>query len=167
MLLLYRSDKMTVAIPEGIYIPLCFYFIVMAVEELGYVMKFTFHYASTLSQIAILDEQEKSHLHSTMLLLYLRAAAAAPKAACIYIPLCFYFIRHGYFRKSCGGFIYIPLCFYFICYGCLHSLPDPYLHSTMLLLYPVSFFSPYFLHFKPIFCPPSFLVIFLLKKHPL
>ena len=75
-----------------IYIPLCFYFI----KEAG----------CTAAEI--------SHLHSTMLLLYLPFRMYGKIFNDIYIPLCFYFIR---VLKPDGVLIfkiYIPLCFYFI-----------------------------------------------------
>ena len=75
-----------------IYIPLCFYFIPFHLD-----CRFT-----------------RSHLHSTMLLLY-------PEIA---------FDISGVFM------IYIPLCFYFICSKPLFSFISFNLHSTMLLLYP-------------------------------
>ena len=42
-----------------------------------------------------LIESLEEHLHSTMLLLYRKNASNHPKEACIYIPLCFYFIASG------------------------------------------------------------------------
>ena len=129
-----------------IYIPLCFYFIeyhpadllfhlsdlhstmLLLYQSLLYsslfsFTSFTFHYASTLSQI----------IPQCLNLLF------------IYIPLCFYFIEFGRPIKQLHILIYIPLCFYFI-------LEDYYmpeyannLHSTMLLLYQSLLYSP-FLH---------------------
>mgnify|MGYP001777477689 CR=1 FL=1 len=74
-----------------IYIPLCFYFIAYRSKEVVEMYKFTFHYASTLSDTTQYPLRTK----------------------CIYIPLCFYFIE---FRRRHLG----------LCYN---------LHSTMLLLY--------------------------------
>ena len=55
---------------KSIYIPLCFYFINTSTTHTFFSAQFTFHYASTLS----LEEDNKSvfeyHLHSIMLLLY-------------------------------------------------------------------------------------------------
>ena len=76
--------------------------------------QFTFHYASTLSQLTGGSRIDIS----------------------IYIPLCFYFIRWIPIIVYICNIIYIPLCFYFI--GVTHGknpqvIAD--LHSTMLLLY--------------------------------
>ena len=53
-----------------IYIPLCFYFIERKCRVWPLQPEFTFHYASTLSEINNIVQQCKTHLHSTMLLLY-------------------------------------------------------------------------------------------------
>ena len=131
-------------------------------------IRFTFHYASTLSTFKIADVAPLTDLHSIMLLLYLlQSLKVRFQLIPIYIPLCFYFIQTMLSEEEKQILIYIPLCFYFINKQqksgrvCLSNL-----HSIMLLLYPVSFFSPYFLLFRPIFCPPSFLFIFPLQKHP-
>ncbi len=60
----------------------------------------------------------------------------------IYIPLCFYLYYQDVINDLADLHIYIPLCFYlykysYECYGC-HCA---YLHSTMFLLIPRSFFS--------------------------
>ena len=95
-----------------IYIPLCFYLILLA---------------ALLPAVLF-------YLHSTMLLLNLCPHSAAFSAVCIYIPLCFYLIIcHG------SAFIliiqiYIPLCFYLIILQVVMILQRYYLHSTMLLL---------------------------------
>ena len=122
-----------------IYIPLCFYFIYKAFRNGG-----IFFY-----------------LHSTMLLLYRRREQSMEWTITIYIPLCFYFISRSAFicfsiasiyiplcfyfiaMIQMGAFwllaIYIPLCFYFIWYrGMVRQKAMTYLHSTMLLLYPVT-----------------------------
>ena len=98
---------------------------------------FTFHYASTLSEIVIRTSYSAFYLHSTMLLLYRKLAGRWRLLLCIYIPLCFYFIAlspccshpasdsftfHYASTLSIVGAehieridaIYIPLCFYFI-----------------------------------------------------
>ena len=136
MLLLYLAFGFLHPSTPYIYIPLCFYFIEMALRLAGAGNQvFTFHYASTLS----------------------RKAAWSIMSTMIYIPLCFYFIyfplRH--WRRFCH--IYIPLCFYFIAasiwgthscvaftfhYASTLSKAEPNkactradLHSIMLLLY--------------------------------
>ena len=77
------------------------------------------------------------NLHSTMLLLYRIAEPQVHRFKLIYIPLCFYFIgwNHSGFYVCCS--IYIPLCFYFI-NPTANPLDSEFgnLHSTMLLLYP-------------------------------
>ena len=149
-----------------IYIPLCFYFIIGSQKLHPHGLKFTFHYASTLSHKKDISQEIKiPDLHSIMLLLYR---------------------RERWRRREAGRFTFhyastlseTDLCIYFLILY-LHSImlllyrrQKKYsswlwnLHSIMLLLYPVSFFSPYFLLFRPIFCPPSFLFIFSLQKHP-
>ena len=143
--------------------------------------QFTFHYASTLShtywQRCLTC---RSYLHSTMLLLYPKPVLLGhmPYAtftfhyastlswqlrkrnarSCIYIPLCFYFIKdaqivtiwlylhlhstmlllYHVLRLSVMPFcyIYIPLCFYFITSRISRTIwRGMNLHSTMLLLY--------------------------------
>ena len=76
-----------------IYIPLCFYFIHNTTWQYLAQIKFTFHYASTLSEVMKKVEGTNLDLHSTMLLLYLRIRIHFPHRSLIYIPLCFYFIR--------------------------------------------------------------------------
>ena len=119
---------------------------------------FTFHYASTLSEIGSRGGVHFHNLHSTMLLLYPTANLFACNSYFIYIPLCFYFILAdaGILQQTisiyiplCFYFIlprfsgslpesriYIPLCFYFIEVECEDLKPQEInLHSTMLLLY--------------------------------
>ena len=142
---------------SGIYIPLCFYFISACLLSYPYRPQFTFHYASTLSELVCISEHT---------------------GAIIYIPLCFYFIQEeeiGTAEESIFTFhyastlsvqvvstviesihlhstmlllyrgslrrrisftsIYIPLCFYFITKRISYHLAHHHLHSTMLLLY--------------------------------
>ena len=105
---------------------------------------FTFHYASTLSPLHKNAKTCMLHLHSIMLLLYPNKLVSLSSS-------------HAF-------------TFHYASTLSVHMLPRQlsflYLHSIMLLLYLVSFFSPHFLHFKPAFCPPSFLFIFLLQNHP-
>ena len=84
----HRSDRHR----SGIYIPLCFYFNKGGSGYCIELVKFTFHYASTLI------EKPKSQTGNGKL---------------IYIPLCFYFNATLCSRKFPVLLIYIPLCFYF------------------------------------------------------
>ena len=93
-----------IVIPPGsrdqtfsIYIPLCFYFITLQVRQSSNDTSFTFHYASTLSG---------------------RADRKKTRSNVIYIPLCFYFIVSVPCKQIWGYRIYIPLCFYFINVWC-------------------------------------------------
>ena len=97
-----------------IYIPLCFYFIMILCLHPESTVPFTFHYASTLSDMA--------------------TAKKLPSGS-IYIPLCFYFITAWMMKPEKHLRIYIPLCFYFITQGDIEKLTITNLHSTMLLLY--------------------------------
>ena len=97
-----------------IYIPLCFYFIYLLHVFRSNALSSTFHYASTLSA----GDRHK-HDHDRQ----------------IYIPLCFYFIGTQGMKRIDLICIYIPLCFYFIGIEPSISVPVPYLHSIMLLLY--------------------------------
>ena len=101
-----------------IYIPLCFYFIVSkwnnSVSQFSIYIPLCFYFIASFRRIQCL--------------MYL-----------IYIPLCFYFIWFGTYLYSAPYSIYIPLCFYFIAYWHRHrSRIYIHLHSTMLLLYPLS-----------------------------
>ena len=78
------------------------------------------------------------NLHSTMLLLYLCSVARYGRTVRIYIPLCFYFIYPRRSRSRSSAYIYIPLCFYFIRTDPVRKFGHCNLHSTMLLLYPVT-----------------------------
>ena len=84
---------------------------------------FTFHYASTLSKVLCTSMTRTSHLHSTMLLLYRSSIrqlgirhlhlhstmlllyrwrnGGSKIAKCIYIPLCFYFIKRDEHWMGC------------------------------------------------------------------
>ena len=98
---------------------------------------FTFHYASTLSPATLeLAIGQITHLHSTMLLLYLLLQSDISPVFHIYIPLCFYFIYRLQVTSILYSDIYIPLCFYFINSAVSWTISSmPNLHSTMLLLY--------------------------------
>ena len=99
-------------------------------------ISFTFHYASTLSKASGETLYKLSHLHSTMLLLYLNETPSPDTWPPIYIPLCFYFITFVTVRFISVILIYIPLCFYFIKENPEQTKGDRRdLHSTMLLLY--------------------------------
>ena len=145
-----------------IYIPLCFYFIKKGYNgrfafyiftfhyastlsrevhmELTRRDGFTFHYASTLSDFKRLLRIIATYLHSTMLLLYRIWKNKKRSRKLIYIPLCFYFIRDLYNPVLLFSLIYIPLCFYFIRSPMPRRPTLLYLHSTMLLLYPIRHF---------------------------
>ena len=137
-----------------IYIPLCFYFISLALH---------------IAHVAY------PYLHSTMLLLIKTGRCRTGKRIFIYIPLCFYFIRppaqwhksslshlHStmlllYRKRGCGAdpvpeftfhyastlshikqryfkrarLIYIPLCFYFISYSLNLSSPSAFIYIPL------------------------------------
>ena len=161
MLLLYRRWYHGKSKVYPIYIPLCFYFIG---ERIAYIAGYF-------------------NLHSTMLLLYpIRLISAFRNSFCIYIPLCFYFILRNDTKFLRGDGIYIPLCFYFIqkltrippslswfTFHYASTLSEPpefiltppgYLHSTMLLLYPLPFSRALVL--RVIYIPLCFYFIFTL-----
>ena len=75
MLLLYRLYRVEGDAKTYLYIPLCFYYIMYDVKGVVADMIFTFHYASTISDICLDCLPPVSPLHSTMLLLYLTAEA--------------------------------------------------------------------------------------------
>ena len=77
-------------------------------------------------------------LHSTMLLLYHFHIWTAVENGCLYIPLCFYYIKFTEKYVASGLYLYIPLCFYYIRILILIIRACITLHSTMLLLYPKS-----------------------------
>ena len=141
MLLLYLSRIRSTQVLWNIYIPLCFYFIGLQRWLQKCFTKFTFHYASTLSQGYFQPRPVRPNLHSTMLLLY----------------------RFWIWFIWCNLPIYIPLCFYFILCIHLHCRNLSYLHSTMLLLYPVPLFPFYFLQYGDTFCLPPFCIALLSK----
>ena len=142
-----------------IYIPLCFYFIF-----LHHIFE-TIHNLHLHSTMLLLYHADNcnmhsllTHLHSTMLLLYLRWFQMMGKFFCIYIPLCFYFIRYSPFiHPSSKSFTFHyastlsnELTFVFN--------QITHLHSTMLLLYPTS--STYFaIPFSYIYIPLCFYFI--------
>ena len=122
MLLLYQREIAVHVDGVIIYIPLCFYFILVRTTQCGDI---------------------RNNLHSTMLLLYPASSARLDAVYNIYIPLCFYFILVWCKcqRISCSDlhstmlllyrvpvciqfvfvYIYIPLCFYFIENGRSHT----------------------------------------------
>ena len=71
MLLLYPLLVRRFHTEDYIYIPLCFYFIGRWFTDMQTAIKFTFHYASTLSVIKDKALLPQANLHSIMLLLYL------------------------------------------------------------------------------------------------
>ena len=118
-----------------IYIPLCFYFILVYFEYTFFIFQFTFHYASTLSEYMNYSIMRNPYLHSIMLLLYRRKPWEQHRRTFIYIPLCFYFIGRRRDGRDCKkGFT-----FHYA--STLSTTKDSssyfkmYLHSIMLLLY--------------------------------
>ena len=83
-----------------IYIPLCFYFI----KEAGCTAAEISHLHSTMLLLYLLgvhpDILIRSHLHSTMLLLYQPEDKKPLTEERIYIPLCFYFIEYPFFSSQ-------------------------------------------------------------------
>ena len=99
-----------------LYIPLCFYYIGLVyigglpgvltlhstmlllyqrtvLNDIYKANNFTFHYASTISRFLGGTPGVYPPLHSTMLLLYRTTSAFYSKQSCLYIPLCFYYIK--------------------------------------------------------------------------
>ena len=119
-----------------IYIPLCFYFIMDDLSEPIRANEFTFHYASTLSTFSFSHFLPLSHLHSTMLLLYLQVPSLFIRAYQIYIPLCFYFIDDTIlFAERCISYLHSTMLLLYLGVRQCVGVRRCYLHSTMLLLY--------------------------------
>ena len=114
-----------------IYIPLCFYFITkLLVGNSASLTLFTFHYASTLSNvlctsIALISAFTFHYASTLSYLLFCRSHCLG----FIYIPLCFYFIDELNRFRTLLNLIYIPLCFYFISL----SVACPVLFSTIYI----------------------------------
>ena len=165
MLLLYLYCDLVSDYMDYIYIPLCFYFITETGAWASGSIKFTFHYASTLSISGTTASAADVHLHSTMLLLYLdqhcRACliyntftfhyASTLSTITVYTEIAYYNLhstmlllyRIRYFHQFAISSIYIPLCFYFIKLTTKsRSYKISNLHSTMLLLYPGTTSAP-------------------------
>ena len=92
MLLLYRERAVLDHRKFWIYIPLCFYFIGLnnVFNSFGLSIYIPLCFYFILFATRFPDMQ--SHLHSTMLLLYLAGSDGRSFFFFIYIPLCFYFI---------------------------------------------------------------------------
>ena len=136
MLLLYRLPTAADRWRRPIYIPLCFYFIDLINGGINGTIKFTFHYASTLSLQVLRAESLLRYLHSTMLLLYLIFLFKTGHIKFIYIPLCFYFIpEHDacYFFSDLFTFHYASTLSRRLAERRSEQCIN--LHSTMLLLY--------------------------------
>ena len=77
---------------HDIYIPLCFYFIETRYEKVNLFLiiyiPLCFYFITTVCR----PSRRMNHLHSTMLLLYLKRVFNCACVLIIYIPLCFYFI---------------------------------------------------------------------------
>ena len=137
MLLLYPWRPWSTSLIQIIYIPLCFYFIVWRCREESGHAKFTFHYASTLSDVFWPITWMKFYLHSIMLLLYqltmrqfivfyfhlhsiMLLLYRYTPVVCAYAVSLFTF----HYASTLSNWsasekifcieIYIPLCFYFI-----------------------------------------------------
>ena len=115
MLLLYPVAEPKPFQYELIYIPLCFYFIVLCAASHTLHIWFTFHYASTLSPSGMI---------------------ARISSLSIYIPLCFYFI------SAMPGMLDLAAASFTFHYASTLSSDRHFriaafldLHSTMLLLY--------------------------------
>ena len=96
---------------------------------------FTFHYASTVSEVGLCTNIQREYLHSIMLLLYLTIHNSACKRIFIYIPLCFYCIPTG--RDGLTIFSYLHSIMLLLYQGVewLQGGSLFHLHSIMLLLY--------------------------------
>ena len=107
--------------------------------------KFTFHYASTLSDCIVF----KNHIciiYIPLCFYFIGKTAwgMCRSPASIYIPLCFYFIGQRRVYRNRQSDIYIPLCFYFIPF-----LFSPLISCSSDLYFVHLLFSLYF-HFKNI-----------------
>ena len=97
---------------------------------------FTFHYASTLSEMADVVITLYQDLHSTMLLLYQLVWNIEFASPHIYIPLCFYFIRFHEFNFHLVKFhLHSTMLLLYLYQPSGNSRSIRNLHSTMLLLY--------------------------------
>ena len=152
---------LVVVSPCPIYIPLCFYFILVLVSSVPHCTQFTFHYASTLSfseyrysfDTAIFTFHYAStlsviqaviiymlqDLHSTMLLLYQTLFDTCLPCTSIFtfhyastLSLSIIFLIFALFYLHST-----MLLLYLLCTTCRASCIQ-YLHSTMLLLYRIS-----------------------------
>ena len=94
--------------------------------------KFTFHYASTLSNTRLWNGLQRYNLHSIMLLLYLADFYINNISNWVFS---FYFIEWDGDGSLGPYLIYIPLCFYFIGSDAERWSHACDLHSIMLLLY--------------------------------
>ena len=151
---------------------------------------FTFHYASTLSRNALDNMRLQiciyiplcfysiltaccfnfiphSHLHSTMLLLYPllsdRNKAFISSFTFHYASTLSQTAEQISLKVSKFTFHYASTLSLLMALSCALVI---HLHSTMLLLYPVSLSCPYFLDYRTTFCLPSFPYLFLIKNYP-
>ena len=116
MLLLIRNRSRYINIRHHIYIPLCFYLYKISAGRPPPGPPFTFHYASTYTDIASLYLDVNRHLHSTMLLLI-------PIPVYGHTATNFLFTFHYASTYTIYPVvyslrlnrIYIPLCFYLYC----------------------------------------------------
>ena len=92
MLLLYPAAAFAAAIVAYLHSTMLLLYLNQSLYTFPYILKFTFHSASTLSTVSYRLYLLRSNLHSTMLLLYLQGIVRLRQDSRIYIPLCFYFI---------------------------------------------------------------------------
>ena len=120
---------------KRIYIPLCFYLIIMrpSQTESGCIIYIPLcFYLIDLRRVV---SDVWLHLHSIMLLLNRINSTISWKPDPIYIPLCFYLILWLALQMASIKIIYIPLCFYLIPFpSAMIPIAESNLHSIMLLL---------------------------------
>ena len=110
---LYESVVQIVRLTDTIYIPLCFYLYRYAFRRSpSAISAFTFHYASTYTNLCRHVDRYLIDLHSTMLLLiqddrFIRLCTVVNLHSTMLL-----LIRCLRSRARCRSIIYIPLCFY-------------------------------------------------------
>ena len=156
---LYLVDRDVSNISILIYIPLCFYFIVLLMHcsfaHLFIYIPLCFYFISGQKKGG---DHGYKNLHSTMLLLYLFWIVwNVPLGRHLHSTMLLLYPA-GNDGFTVFTFIYIPLCFYFIRNrNLLFPAIRTDLHSTMLLLYPHIFVV--FVHPLNIYIPLCFYFI--------